>query len=84
MEIWQRIEAALGKQLDEYKTEKEEVMMMGERVSEAQRVAIREMKDLHEKRGTKGATLRGRKPGGGRGGGVGGKRGRDDMDREEG
>lgn len=84
VEIWQRIEAALGKQLDEFKAEKEEVLVLGERVSDAQRVAIREMKDLHEKRGTKGATLRGRKPGGGRGGGVGGKRGRDDMDREEG
>ena len=84
VEIWQRIEAALGKQLDEYKAEKEEVLVLGERVSDAQRVAIREMKDLHEKRGTKGATLRGRKPGGGRGGGGGGKKERDEMDREEG
>ncbi|MCJ1253185.1 ribosomal RNA processing protein [Lignoscripta atroalba] len=81
VEIWQRIEAALGKQLKEYETEKDEVMVLGERVSEAQRAAIREMKDLHEKRGTKGATLRGRKPGGGV---KGGKRGRDEMDREEG
>lgn len=87
VEIWQRIEAALGKQLEEYPVEKEEVALWGERVSEAQRIAIREMKDLHEKRGTKGATLRGRKPGNGRGaggGGSGGKRGRDEMDREEG
>lgn len=52
-------------------------MILGERVGEAQRMAIGEMKDLHEKRGTKGATLRGRKP-------VGGKRARNDMDREEG
>ncbi len=52
-------------------------MVLGENVGEAQRMAIREMKDLHEKRGTKGATLRGRKPGLG-------KRGRNDMDREEG
>jgi ATP-dependent RNA helicase DDX47/RRP3 len=79
VEIWQRIETALGKQLPEYQTEKEEVLALGERVGDAQRVAIREMKDLHEKRGTKGATLRGRKPGpGGKG-----KR-RDEMDREEG
>ena len=84
VEIWQRIEAALGKQLGEYKVEKEEVIVLGERVGDAQRVAIREMKDLHEKRGTKGATLRGRKPVGGRGGRAGGKRGRDEMDREEG
>jgi ATP-dependent RNA helicase DDX47/RRP3 len=79
VEIWQRIEAALGKKLGEYETDKEEVMVLGERVGEAQTMAIREMKDLHEKRGTKGATLRGRKPGG-----AGGKRGRSEMDREEG
>lgn len=80
VELWQRVEAALGRKLKEYETEREEVLVWGDRVSEAQRVAIREMKDLHEKRGGKGATLRGRKPkslGGG-------KRGRDEMDREEG
>lgn len=77
VEIWQRIEAALGKKLGAYETDREEVMILGERVGEAQRMAIGEMKDLHEKRGTKGATLRGRKP-------VGGKRARNDMDREEG
>ncbi len=79
IEMWQRIEVALGKKLPEYATEKEEVMVLGERVGEAQRMAIREMKDLHEKRGTRGATLRGRKPGKG-----GGKLRRDNMDREEG
>lgn len=79
VEIWQRIETALGKKLGEYETDKEEVMVLGERVGEAQTMAIREMKDLHEKRGTKGATLRGRKPGGGVR-----KRGRSEMDREEG
>lgn len=63
--------------MGEYETDREEVMVLGENVGEAQRMAIREMKDLHEKRGTKGATLRGRKPGLG-------KRGRNDMDREEG
>lgn len=80
VELWQRVETALGRKLKEYETEREEVLVWGERVSEAQRVAIREMKDLHEKRGGKGATLRGRKPksSGGR------KRGRDEMDREEG
>ena len=80
VELWQRIEAALGKELGKYEIDKEEVMVLGERVGEAQRMAIKEMKDLHEKRGTKGATLRGRKPG------KGGMRkgGRDNMDREEG
>ena len=51
-------------------------MILAENVGEAQRMAIGEMKDLHEKRGTKGATLRGRKPGAGKT--------RNDMDREEG
>lgn len=73
IELWQRIESALGKKLGEYETDREEVMILGEHVGEAQRMAIGEMKDLHEKRGTKGATLRGRKPGGG-------KRGRDDTE----
>ena len=81
VEVWLRIEAALGKKLPEYESVKEEVMVFGERVGNAQRDAVRQMKDLHEKRGTKGATLRGRKPGIG---GKGGKRGRDEMDRDEG
>lgn len=80
VEIWQRIEAALGKKLTEYGTERKEVMVLGERVGEAQRMAIREMKDLHEKRGTKGATLKGRRPGKT----VGSRKGRDHMDQEEG
>lgn len=80
VELWQRVEAALGRKLKEYETAREEVLVLGERVSEAQRVAIREMKDLHEKRGGKGATLRGRKPNFS----GGGKRGRDEMDQEEG
>ncbi|EEP82459.1 ATP-dependent rRNA helicase RRP3 [Uncinocarpus reesii 1704] len=78
IEIWQRIEGALGKTFDEYKTEKEEVMVLSDRVSEAQRHAITEMKELHENRGKKGATLRNRRTG------NGAKRGRDEMDREEG
>ena len=84
LEIWQRIEVALGKKLEEFATERELVMVLGERVGEAQRVAITEMKDLHERRGGRGAVLRGRRGGrGGRGGGDG-RRGRDEMDREEG
>ena len=75
IEIWQRIEAALGKKLKEYEIDKEEVMLLAESVGDAQREAIQEMKNLHEKRGTRGATLRGRKSG---------KKGRDNMDREEG
>ncbi|KAK5005208.1 ribosomal RNA processing protein, partial [Cryomyces antarcticus] len=75
VEIYQRIEAALGKKLAEYEVVKDEAMVLSERVAEAQRVAVREMKDLHEKRGSKGATLKGRR---------GKKGGRDEMDRDEG
>ncbi len=79
VEVWLRIEAALGRKLPEHEAVKEEVMVLSERVGEAQRQAIREMKELHEKRGTKGATLRGRRQPG-----FKTKRGRDEMDREEG
>ena len=81
VELWLRIEGALGKKLKEHETVKEEVMVLAERVGEAQRSAVLEMKDLHENRGKKGATLRGRRPAGKTGGA---KRGRDDMDRDEG
>lgn len=80
VEIWQRIESALGKQLEAYHTERGEVVVFGQSVNEAQRDAIRKMKDLHDKRGTPGATLKGRRPKGGRT--I--KRDRDKMDREEG
>lgn len=80
VEVWLRIEAALGKKQKEYETVKDEVMVFKARVEEAQRHARNEMKNLHEDRGKKGATLKGRRPAKG----VGGKRGRDDMDREEG
>ncbi len=80
IEIWLRIEHALGRKIDEEVLSKDEVMVYSERVSEAQRVAIREMKDIHEQRAN------GRSSGGGRGRGRGGfaRRGRDNMDREEG
>ncbi|KAI5285326.1 ribosomal RNA processing protein [Ascosphaera aggregata] len=72
IEVWQRIEHALGKQLPEYKTEKAEVMVLADRVGEAQRQAITLLKDLQERKGGKGV-MRSRK----------GKRLRDDMDKEE-
>ncbi|KAF5867402.1 putative atp-dependent rrna helicase rrp3 protein [Botrytis fragariae] len=77
VEIWMRIEAALGKKQDEYPTVKDEVMVFKPRVEEAQRHARNEMKNLHEDRGKKGAVLKGRRPA------NGAKRGRDEMDREE-
>lgn len=87
VEVFQRIEFALGDKQSEYPTEREEVMVFRARVEEAQRHARNEMKNLHADRdsGRKGATLKGRhrqdRP---TAGGKGGKRRRDDMDAEEG
>ena len=78
VEIWLRIEAALGMKQNEYKYVKDEVMVFKARVEEAQRHARNEMKNLHEDRGNKGAVLKGRRPA------KPGKRGRDEMDKEEG
>lgn len=69
IEVWQRIERALGKELDEYKVKRDEAMVFAERVAEAQRQAIMEMKTYDEKKGNKKGK---------------GKRGRDGMDEEEG
>ncbi|PSN31798.1 putative ATP-dependent RNA helicase DDX47 [Blattella germanica] len=59
VELYQRIEHLLGKQLPLYKTEEEEVMVLQERVSEAQRVARMEMKDIEEKKLNKGKRKKG-------------------------
>jgi ATP-dependent RNA helicase DDX47/RRP3 len=79
IEVWQRIEAALGAKLTEYLTEREEVMVFKTRVEEAQRHAKNEMKALIEDRGKKGSILKGRRtrP-------TIEKRRHDDMDAEEG
>ncbi|EXF74958.1 DEAD/DEAH box helicase [Colletotrichum fioriniae PJ7] len=78
LEIYLRIEAALGKKLTEYPTQKDEVMVFQSRVEEAQRHARMEMKNLMETQGKKGSTLKGGKKG------KGNKRRHDDMDAEEG
>ncbi|KAJ5973826.1 ribosomal RNA processing protein [Penicillium waksmanii] len=72
VELFQRIEDALNRKLPEYETEKDEVMILAERVSEAQRYAIMEMKAIDEKKGTRGNKF------------GKGKRTRDNMDQEEG
>jgi ATP-dependent RNA helicase DDX47/RRP3 len=77
VEIWLRIEAALGKKLQQHDTEKDEVMVFKSRVEEAQRNAKMEMSNLHEDRGNRGSVLKGRRP-------KTGKRDRSDMDKEEG
>ncbi|KAM0257368.1 hypothetical protein ACHAQJ_004456 [Trichoderma viride] len=76
VEIYQRIEAALGKELDTYPTEKEEVMAFQSRVEEALRRVRGEMKAFLEARG-KGKDKGKGKP-------VGPKRRRDNMDQDEG
>ncbi|KAL9943296.1 hypothetical protein ACHAO5_007072 [Verticillium nonalfalfae] len=77
LEIWLRIEASMGKKLDEFPTEKEEVMVFQARVEEAQRHARIEMKHLMENRGKKGAVLKGKFVGDS-------KRRHDGMDADEG
>ena len=44
MEIYQRIEAAIGKKLEEWSHEKDQVMALKERVEEAKRIALQEIK----------------------------------------
>ncbi|ELU13896.1 hypothetical protein CAPTEDRAFT_175937 [Capitella teleta] len=51
VELYQRIEQLIGKKLPLYKTEQEEVMMMTERVTEAQRYAKMEMNEAAKKKG---------------------------------
>ncbi|KAJ0176416.1 hypothetical protein K1T71_007595 [Dendrolimus kikuchii] len=54
VELYQRIEQLIGKQLPLYKTEESEVMVLQERVAEAQRLTKIEMKELEDKKSTKG------------------------------
>ncbi|KAJ5294815.1 hypothetical protein PENANT_c014G11251 [Penicillium antarcticum] len=74
VEIWQRIEGALGKQLPEYDAAKDEVMLLADSVGESQRLAIQAMKTYDEKKGSKGKGKFGH----------GAKRARDAMDQEQG
>jgi ATP-dependent RNA helicase DDX47/RRP3 len=45
VELYQRIEALLGKTLPAFPAEQDTVLMLLQRVQEAQRIAIRELKD---------------------------------------
>ncbi|XP_063364499.1 probable ATP-dependent RNA helicase DDX47 [Cydia amplana] len=54
VELYQRIEQLIGKQMPLYPTEESEVMVLQERVAEAQRLTKIEMKELEDKRNTKG------------------------------
>ncbi|KTW26172.1 ATP-dependent rRNA helicase rrp3 [Pneumocystis carinii B80] len=53
LELFLRIEKALGNKMDEFSTDKEIVMLLNERVSEAQREAIIEMKNMYNTRAKK-------------------------------
>merc|ERR1719340_160914 len=46
VELYQRIEHLLGQKLPEYQAEEDEVMILSERVAEAQRFAQKELKEL--------------------------------------
>merc|ERR1712020_540921 len=51
VELYQRIEHLLGQKLPEYQTVEEEVLLLGERVGEAARLAKVELRELEDKRG---------------------------------
>ncbi|KAI1825311.1 DEAD-domain-containing protein [Xylaria intraflava] len=78
LEVYARIEAALGTRLPEFPTERDEVMVFRRRTEEVQRHSRNEMKSLMDDRGNKGSVLSGRRSG------QSGKRRRDHMDTEEG
>ncbi|KAF9987067.1 ribosomal RNA processing protein [Mortierella antarctica] len=54
VEVYQRIEQALDKKLEEFPADKDAVMLLQERVAEAQRFAITELKEQHASRGKGG------------------------------
>lgn len=68
VELLQRIEGVIGKKMQEFPTDKQAVLVLSERVAEAQREAVREIRE-------KGISGEGNKKRG-----AGGKRRRDDAD----
>ena len=70
VELLQRIEKVIGKKLELFPTSKEEVMLLKERVDEAGRLAVNELKEEAKLNGGK----KRRRDGGG---------GRDDRDRDD-
>ncbi|EPZ33714.1 putative ATP-dependent RNA helicase DDX47-like protein [Rozella allomycis CSF55] len=51
VELYQRIEVLLGKKLDEFPHDKEAVLILQERVAEAQRMAILQLRDQEDNKG---------------------------------
>jgi ATP-dependent RNA helicase DDX47/RRP3 len=79
VEAYQRLETMLGRKLDVFPTEEEEVLIFEERVREAQTIAMKELRELQESgegmargKGAKGKKGRGGDSEGGDGGGGGG------------
>merc|ERR1712203_805760 len=68
VELYQRIEHLLGRKMPKYPTVEEEVLLLGERVAEASRIAKVELRELEERKGKKGKK----------------RKGGDDQDTEEG
>ncbi|KAJ1954256.1 ribosomal RNA processing protein [Linderina pennispora] len=60
VELLQRIEQVIGKKLDEFPGNRDEIMLLQERVNEAQRMATLELKELQAKKGSKGKGKRSR------------------------
>ncbi|XP_031639943.1 probable ATP-dependent RNA helicase DDX47 [Contarinia nasturtii] len=54
VELYQRIEHLLGKQLPKFDCEEEEVLALQERVGEAQRAAKLQLKDIEDRKGQRG------------------------------
>ncbi|KAG6861667.1 ribosomal RNA processing protein [Termitomyces sp. Mi166 len=71
VELIQRIEAVIGKKMDLWPTDAEEIALLKERVNEASRLAITEMKDQAAKGGSGGRKRRREESG------------RDDRDRDD-
>jgi len=59
VEVYQRLETLLGKKLPERKLDEETVLILHERVSEAQRMATRELKEMLSATTSKGKKRRG-------------------------
>src|SRR2546421_837893 len=60
VELYQRIEQVIGKKMDLFPiSSKDDVMLLKERVSEAQRIAILEMKEQQQKKGSKRIKIEG-------------------------
>ncbi|KAF8593309.1 DEAD-domain-containing protein [Ceratobasidium sp. AG-I] len=72
VELLQRMEGVIGKKMMEFRVDKAEVMLLKERVGEAQRLAIQELKDVGGAAGARGGRKRHREEGG-----------NDSMDRDD-